>query len=208
MTGVALIHLGMLGWLITMGELVARPQTGPAVLNGRLVSAVEGSLSVKAPAPSPPTPARPAVVRPPRLPAPATIAPKQATGLPPSEPAEASRAESLASSAAQVAEPASTAAAPTFVTLPRSDAAYLNNPEPIYPRLARRLRQQGRVLLEVYILPTGLVGELKVKQSSGHAPLDDSAIEAVRTWHFVPATRGGHPIPYWYTLPIDFSLDP
>lgn len=73
--------------------------------------------------------------------------------------------------------------------------------------MARRLQQQGRVLLDVYILANGTVGELKLKRSSGFPLLDESAAESVRRWRFVPAKRGGEAIAYWYTVPIDFSLD-
>jgi protein TonB len=92
------------------------------------------------------------------------------------------------------------------VTPPRSDAAALNNPPPPYPRLARTLGEQGRVLLDVYILADGSVGQVKLHRSSGYARLDQAAIDAVRGWHYIPAKRGGVPIPYWYVQPIDFEL--
>jgi len=91
--------------------------------------------------------------------------------------------------------------------LPRTDASHLNNPKPVYPAASRRAGEQGRVLLSVYILPDGSVGEIKLKQSSGHPRLDQSALDAVRRWRYVPAKRGNEPIPYWYVQPIAFSLD-
>jgi protein TonB len=39
---------------------------------------------------------------------------------------------------------------------PRFDAAYLNNPKPSYPPLARRLGEEGRVTLRVHVTPDGL----------------------------------------------------
>lgn len=89
---------------------------------------------------------------------------------------------------------------------PRSDAAHLSNPAPVYPAVSRRLREQGRVLFDVYILPDGTVGEIKLKRSSGFARLDDAALEAVRQWRYVPAKRGDQPIPFWYVQPIDFTM--
>jgi protein TonB len=93
------------------------------------------------------------------------------------------------------------------VTPPRIDASQLDNPAPAYPPAARRLREQGEVLLSVYILPDGSVGEIRLKRSSGHARLDRSALEAVKRWRYVPASRGGEPIPYWYVQPIAFVLN-
>jgi len=91
--------------------------------------------------------------------------------------------------------------------MPRTDASHLNNPAPHYPTLSRRFGEQGRVLLDVYILPDGSVGEIKLNTSSGFARLDEAALAAVRTWRFVPARRGDEPIPYWYIQPVTFSLD-
>jgi protein TonB len=63
------------------------------------------------------------------------------------------------------------------------------------------------VLLEVHVLATGGVGDLRIKRSSGFPLLDEAAMAAVKAWRFVPASRAGQPIAYWYTLPIDFSLE-
>jgi protein TonB len=93
------------------------------------------------------------------------------------------------------------------VTLPRTDAAHMNNPKPVYPAVSRRLSEQGTVQLSVYILPDGKVGEVQLKVSSGYPRLDQSAIDAVRAWRYIPARRGNEPIPYWYTQPVRFSLD-
>lgn len=89
---------------------------------------------------------------------------------------------------------------------PRSDAAHLNNPKPGYPSFSRRRGEEGRVLLEVYILPDGRVGEVRLKRSSGYPRLDAAAQEAVKGWRYVPARQGGRAIPYWYVQPVDFSL--
>ncbi|MFZ5507582.1 MAG: energy transducer TonB [Pseudomonadota bacterium] len=96
---------------------------------------------------------------------------------------------------------------PAPVVPPRSDAAHLNNPAPSYPNLSRRLGEQGRVLFDVFILPDGSVGEIKLKVSSGFPRLDEAALQAVRHWLYVPAKRGDTPIPYWYVQPIVFSID-
>ena len=97
--------------------------------------------------------------------------------------------------------------APHVVTTPRSDAAHLNNPPPPYPSLSKRFREEGRVVLDVYILADGSVGETRLRRSSGHRRLDEIALDAVRRWRYVPARRGEEPIPFWYIQPVDFRLD-
>lgn len=92
------------------------------------------------------------------------------------------------------------------VTPPLADAAYLQNPAPVYPSQSRRRREEGKVLLEVFILADGNVGSVRVKRSSGHPALDEAALDAVRRWRFVPARRGNEAIPYLYELPVDFAL--
>lgn len=103
-------------------------------------------------------------------------------------------------------DPAPAAPAPPQVIPPRFDAAYLNNPVPAYPALARRLGEQGRVLLRVFVRPDGSAGAVEVRDSSGSARLDRAAKEAVERWKFTPARRGSQPIGAWVVVPVKFSL--
>lgn len=91
-------------------------------------------------------------------------------------------------------------------SLPRFDADYLNNPAPSYPPLSRRLREQGTVLLRVYVLPTGLPEVVELKSSSGCERLDQSALAAVRKWKFTPAQSAGRSVGAWVVVPVAFSL--
>ena len=93
------------------------------------------------------------------------------------------------------------------VTPPKHDANPLNNPAPAYPSISRRLREEGVVVLLLLVLPDGSVGEIKIKESSGFERLDKTAIKAVKRWKYIPATRGGTPIEYWYLQPLEFSLN-
>jgi protein TonB len=43
-------------------------------------------------------------------------------------------------------------------------------------------------------------------KSSGESALDESAMEAVRTWRFEPAKRDGVPVRAWAVVPIEFKL--
>lgn len=103
---------------------------------------------------------------------------------------------------ARNAEPARTAP----VTLPQFDADYLNNPSPQYPSASRRMREEGVVLVRVYVLSNGLPESIELKRSSGSHRLDHSALEAVRKWRFVPARRGDETVAAWVIVPVAFSL--
>lgn len=62
--------------------------------------------------------------------------------------------------------------------------------EPIYPRSARRLGQEGTVRIAVNIVAAGSVHDARVAQSSGIEALDTAALVAVRTWRFMPRALG------------------
>lgn len=89
---------------------------------------------------------------------------------------------------------------------PDYQAAYLKNPNPDYPIVANRMGWQGRVVLNVEVLASGLPGQIKLHQSSGHGVLDNAAIQAVRSWRFVAARQGGQVIARWLLVPISFIL--
>lgn len=95
---------------------------------------------------------------------------------------------------------------PPPVVQPRLDARAGNNPPPEYPRIARMRGQEGTVVLSLVIGADGSVQEVSVLRSCGYPLLDQSAIRAVRHWHFHPATQGGKAISWKYSQPIKFSL--
>ena len=88
-----------------------------------------------------------------------------------------------------------------------SNLAYLNNPKPVYPMIARQRQWQGLVLLRVYVGADGQALQVNLQRSSGHETLDDAALDAVRKWKFVPAKRGDVAEASWATVPIQFELD-
>lgn len=83
---------------------------------------------------------------------------------------------------------------------------YSLNPKPKYPRTARKRGYEGEVKLKVYVLANGKVGEIKVIRPSGYEILDQSALEAVKKWVFVPGRENGKEISSWVTVPITFQL--
>jgi protein TonB len=90
---------------------------------------------------------------------------------------------------------------------PNFNAAYLNNPPPAYPVTARRMGQQGKVILRVLVNPAGTADKVELRTSSGFDRLDDAALDAVRRWRFVPARQGDQPVTAWVLVPIVFTLE-
>jgi protein TonB len=107
---------------------------------------------------------------------------------------------------APVVQVASAPEAPPVIP-PRFNADYLQNPAPAYPALARRMHEQGRVLIRVLVSVDGVPERIELKTSSGFPRLDNSALETIRSWKFVPARQGEQKIAAWVVVPITFTLD-
>lgn len=86
-------------------------------------------------------------------------------------------------------------------------AAYLQNPTPPYPPLSRRLGEQGKVILNVYVNKDGTTQNISIFKSSGFSRLDDSALNTVKNWRFIAAKQGEQLVPSQVQVPINFILD-
>ena len=81
-------------------------------------------------------------------------------------------------------------------------------PPPKYPSRAITQQWTGVVKLRIHVDATGKPMEVTVEESSGHAILDQAAVQVVKSrWLFVPATRDGAPIDAWALVPIEFVLN-
>lgn len=78
-------------------------------------------------------------------------------------------------------------------------------PQPSYPRLARQLGLEGRVVLGIWVSANGVPDVIVVKESSGYDSLDVSAREGVRKWRF--ENRDGASAGGWVTQPVTFRLE-
>ncbi|OZY85634.1 hypothetical protein CBP51_00850 [Cellvibrio mixtus] len=92
------------------------------------------------------------------------------------------------------------------LTKATADAGYLRNPAPRYPDFAQQQGWEGTVILNVHVLANGKPKAVEIKESSGRKILDDSAIQAVKRWSFVPAKLGDTATDSWVEVPIDFRL--
>jgi protein TonB len=211
---VVLAHVAIIGGLAQLDPQL-RERVEPLFVD--LITPPQPKVEAPPPAPKPkpkpeskpsPRPPQPVVSAKPReIQAPVERAPvsESALSAPPAEPAPVA------------AGPDSGTGAPgpgtgvgkgdVGIVAPRFDAAYLNNPRPEYPRIARRMGEQGRVLLNVFVSAAGNAEKVEIRTSSGHARLDQAAREAVQRWKFVPARRGDEPVSAWVIVPISFVLE-
>lgn len=96
--------------------------------------------------------------------------------------------------------------APPAPVIRKAKPLYRRNPPPRYPRLARKRKYQGVVILEVFVDRQGSVGEVKVFKSSGYAILDKTALKSVKKWEFEPGKHGGDNVEMWVRVPVRFQL--
>jgi periplasmic protein TonB len=75
---------------------------------------------------------------------------------------------------------------------------------PRYPHEAFTKKIEGTVVLEILIDEHGRVVRWRVVQSV--SPLDAAAVEAVRSWLFVPASHQGRPVASLARAPISFRI--
>jgi TonB family protein len=81
----------------------------------------------------------------------------------------------------------------------------LSGLNPVYPEAARSARIDGIVVLECVIGKDGSVSDVKMLRGLPLG-LTESAIAAVKTWNFDPATLHGRPVEVLYILTVRFSL--
>jgi protein TonB len=88
-----------------------------------------------------------------------------------------------------------------------SQPSYLERVQPVYPPQSRRLRQEGVVVLTLFISAEGRLDRVEVARSSGHRLLDEAAVAAERKSRFRPATLGGRPVACRAEVPYRFELE-
>lgn len=97
-------------------------------------------------------------------------------------------------------------AAPLMAEEPIVRPAPVNSPQPRYPRTARQRGLEGTVVVTVRVSEAGEVVDAAVRTSSGHAMLDQAAMDGVLRWRFSPARRQGEPTRATIDVPIRFEL--
>lgn len=97
------------------------------------------------------------------------------------------------------------AAAPVAAAARETPVIVTNKPVPQYTDEAKKLRVQGRVVLEVTFAANGTVEIVRIVQGLGHG-LDEQAEQAAKRIQFKPATKNGAPVPVTTEIDIQFEL--
>jgi protein TonB len=147
-------------------------------------------------------PTRPRVERR-QVPRKSAASPSPPVGPAPENPARGAGTAGAAGGTPSGAEREAGSGATVVAAVPR----YRMTPAPEYPAAARRLRQEGVVLLAVEVSAEGRPTAVSVARSSGVASLDEAAVRGVRRWRFDPARTAGLPVASRVEVPIRFRLD-
>lgn len=200
----AAVSFGLHALAVVLAVWVVAPSLTPPASRHQVVTvsllqsrpAPPAEVVPPAPEPPPPTPVpRPAPQKMQAPPEPQPLVPPQTAPQPQAVAPAAATAE-----VAEVADEEMPLVEPNF------QADYLRNPAPAYPRIAKRLGEQGEVSLRVLVDPYGKPRRVELNASSGSDRLDRAAMDAVQRWSFVPARRGSRAMEAWVIVPIVFSL--
>lgn len=85
-----------------------------------------------------------------------------------------------------------------------AEGQILSRVQPVYPVMAKATHAEGTVLLHAIIGRDGRIENLRVV--SGHALLNQAAIEAVSQWKFRPYILNGSPIEVETQIMVNFRL--
>lgn len=162
----------------------ANPQSLP--LPHKVSPPVKPAVAPKAPAPVVPD-------------APTAVAPPTPTAS--AEPVAPAQSSIAASSAPETPSPP---VQPKTIT---SKVQYIQAPQPEYPALARRMGEEGTVMLRILVNERGHAERIDMQKSSGFSRLDEAAKQAVTRALFKPYIEDGKAIAVYATVPITFQLD-
>jgi len=191
---IVLMHVG-LGWALNSG------------LSHRVVSAVLGPIETRMIEEAPKIDEPPPPPPPPKIetPPPFVPPPEIAIDIPMDAPPQTAITQTTTVKPT-VQPPIQPKPAGPPSTAPRVDPRRPPT-KPEYPASSRRAGEAGTVVLELYILPNGRVGEARVQKSSGFPRLDEAAVrEAKRSWRFIPGTENGEPVAMWHATKVTFNL--
>jgi protein TonB len=212
LTLVLLLHLWIILWLLQPAEAFTKAQ--PMMMEVSLIAAPSQQAAAAPIAqPKPEEPKKQPVKKPVKqkkpvthkqieLPKPLAMADEM---LPAPSTAESAPTPVATSAASKVSSKVTADTAP--FTEANFNANYGSNPKPKYPGIATSRGWEGTVHLLVKVSAEGLSEEVTVQRSSGYDALDESAIEAVEKWKFIPAKRGNMAVSSSVIVPINFILN-
>jgi periplasmic protein TonB len=204
-TAVVAVHVGGIYGLLQIGAVREAVRDAVPIFAGLIQPAP--------PAPEPPAPAPPPVIPRPMqraVPAPIVAAPPAPQPAPAEFVVEAPPPQAIVAPEAPAAPPSPPGpSAPVQQprTLSATDVGYLKPPQIVYPSMARRLGEEGRVTLRVLVDPGGVPAQILVASTSGYTRLDTAAVDAIRRTRFRPYSEDGVAQTVWVLVPFVFSLE-
>lgn len=207
----AAVHAGLLLQVDSGLFTTRKPDVSPLITISLLAAPAKSSQAVITPPPAMPVdPPKPVASPPAERPRPGPVTQKQTPKprrvvKPPDAPAPPDHLQAMTSVAPPAAGPV--AVADMSLEPPHTNAAYLNNPPPSYPRILLRRRVEGTVLVRAQVQDDGRCSQVKIKESSGFDLFDRAALSAVRDWRFVPARKGAQTVVAWVDVPIAFRIE-
>ena len=118
-------------------------------------------------------------------------------------------------SATEISAPSLPTPAPQSTMVAKSEPAgpkvvsaveYIHAPQADYPPMARRMGEEGRVVMQVLVNDKGRAEKVEIVKSSGFARLDESAKMALFRALFKPYLEDGKATMVLATASINFSL--
>jgi periplasmic protein TonB len=87
------------------------------------------------------------------------------------------------------------------------DMRFAKDFQPVYPPSLLVREIEGSATIRVLVGTDGRVREAQVV-SATHPDFGKSAVrQALKSWRFKPATRGGEPVEDWVTVPVTFQIN-
>jgi protein TonB len=99
-----------------------------------------------------------------------------------------------------------TGTAAAELSTPQMGAMFIKQIKPVYPSEAKRLKQEGKVILSIFIGVSGKIDKVEITESSGFPLLDDAALAAARRSQLRPAFVANRPVPSKIEAPYRFVL--
>ncbi|MBK8162396.1 MAG: energy transducer TonB [Gammaproteobacteria bacterium] len=195
------LHAGLIWALWNTQIRLAIEQTAPLFVS---LIQTPSKQAEPTPVPTPPEPKPRPVIEPPPKPQIVSEAPVfEPTDYVAPAPEPIPEPEPVAVSAA----PEEVAIESEQVVLPELAVACPQRAAPVYPVWSKRMREQGVVVLRVYLDTSGRVVRTEVNRTSGSPRLDEAAQQAVQRWRCRPATRNGQPASAVALQSINFVIN-
>ena len=63
------------------------------------------------------------------------------------------------------------------------------------------------MVVRAWIDTNGRATQAEIKTSSGYDRLDQTALQTVLNWRYIPGQRAGVPEAMWFNIPLNFVLE-